>query len=407
MARHLVIVGNGMAAHRLLERLTDQPSHGWSITVFGAEPRGNYNRILLSSVLSGEKSAADVMDTDAAWFMRRGIAFRPGIAVTAIDRDRHVVTDSTGGETPYDRLVLATGSDAVVLPLPGRHLDGVWTFRDLDDVDGLIAATRTKRRAVVIGGGLLGLEAAWGLRRRGLDVTVVHLMGHLMERQLDPVAARYLQHDLEGRGMRFMLGAETASLEGTDALEAVRLKDGRRLPADLVVMAVGVKPNAALARAAGLEIRRGVVVDDALHTSDPAISAIGECVEHDGQVYGLVAPAWEQAEIVAARLLGDGSARYRGSIMGTNLKVAGVAVFSAGDIMGSDGMEEAVCADPESGVYRRIILRQGRLAGAVLVGDVADSGWLFDLLKSGRSVTPLRDALVFGRAFAEPLREAA
>jgi nitrite reductase (NADH) large subunit len=396
-----------MAAHRLLERLTDDAPQRWSITVFGAEPRANYNRILLSSVLSGEKSADDVMDTDAAWFMRRGIAFRPGVAVAEICRERRVVRDSTGAETPYDHLVLATGSDAIVLPLPGRDLDGVRTFRDLDDVGRLIDETQVRRQAVVIGGGLLGLEAAWGLRRRGLEVTVVHLMGHLMERQLDPMAALYLQRDLEGRGIRFALNADTAAFSGADRVDGVRLKDGRHLPADLAVMAVGVRPNVALARGAGLTTRRGIAVDNSMTTSDAAVSAIGECVEHAGQVYGLVAPAWEQAEVLAARLAGDAAAAYRGSTVGTNLKVAGVAVYSAGDIIAGDGVEEAICADPDSGVYRKIVLRDGRLAGAVLVGDTGDGGWLFDLMRRGERVGHLRESLVFGRAFAEPLRRAA
>ncbi|TXL71509.1 NAD(P)/FAD-dependent oxidoreductase [Vineibacter terrae] len=403
----LVVAGNGMAAHRLLERLAEDSPQRWSITVFGAEPRANYNRILLSTVLSGEKSAADVMDTDAAWFSRRGITFHAGVAITSIDRERRIVHDAAGGQAAYDHLVLATGSDAVQLPLPGKDLDGVRTFRDLDDVEHLIAATRTRRRAVVIGGGLLGLEAAWGLRQRGLDVTVVHLMGHLMERQLDRTAALYLQRDLERRGIRFALRADTAAIEGEGRVEAVRLRDGRRLATDLVVMAVGVRPNVALARAAGLAVRRGVLVDDALATSDTAISAIGECVEHAGQVYGLVAPAWAQADVLAARLAGNRKVAYRGSIVGTNLKVAGVAVYAAGDIAAADGAEEAVCADPDTGLYRKVVLRDGRLAGAVLVGDAADGGWLFDLMQRGEPVLHLREPLVLGRAFAEPARQAA
>jgi nitrite reductase (NADH) large subunit len=260
---------------------------------------------------------------------------------------------------------------------------------------------------VVIGGGLLGLEAAWGLHRRGLEVTVVHLMGHLMERQLDPLAALYLQRELESRGIRFALHADTERLEGTDRVEVVRLRDSRRLPADLVVMAVGVRPNCGLARDSGLSTRRGIVVDDALGTSDPAISAVGECVEHDGRVYGLVAPAWEQAEVLAARLAGESTVTYRGSLVGTNLKVAGVAVFSAGDILAHGGAEEATCADPDLGVYRKVVLRDGRLAGAVLVGDATDGGWLFGLMQKGECIGHLRESLVLGRGFGEPLRRAA
>jgi nitrite reductase (NADH) large subunit len=396
MRERLVVVGNGMAAHRLLERLHEKAPGRWAITVLGAEKWPNYNRILLSAVLAGDKGTDAIMETDAAWFAQRGIAFRPGCRAIRIDRARQAVIDDAGREFPYDRLVLATGSDPVVLPLPGTNLPQVMTFRDLADVDRLIAATRTARRAVVIGGGLLGLEAASGLQARGLAVTVVHLMGHLMERQLDADAGACLRRDLERRGIAFALSASTVAIEGDGRVEGVRLADGQVLAADLVVMAVGIRPSTALAREAGLALGRGIVVDDTLATSDPAIFALGECAEHRGQTYGLVAPAWDQAAILASRLAGE-AARYPGSIVGTNLKVAGVAVFSAGIIEAAEDDEDLLYADPTAGLYRRVILRNGRVAGAILVGDTADGGWLFDLIREGRPVDALREAVALGR----------
>lgn len=399
MRERLVIVGNGMAAHRLLERLHARAAGSWAITVLGAEPWANYNRILLSSVLAGDKSAEAIMETDAAWFAGRDIALRSGCRVTRIDRARRIVVDEAGAETPYDRLVLATGSDPILLPLPGGKLPEVMTFRDLADVDHLVAATKTARRAVVIGGGLLGLEAASGLQRRGLAVTVVHLMGHLMERQLDADAGAYLRHDLERRGIAFALSANTAAIEGDAHVTGVRLADGRILPADLVVMAVGIRPNTALAREAGLAVGRGVIVDDTLATSDPAIFALGECAEHRGLTYGLVAPAWEQAAVLADHLAGE-RARYPGSIVGTNLKVAGVSVFSAGIIEAAAEDEDLLYVDPSGALYRRVILRDGRVAGAILVGEASDGGWLFDLIREGRPVGALREAVALGRDLA-------
>lgn len=400
MRERLVVVGNGMAAHRLLERLHAQAPPGRrAITVLGAEPWANYNRILLSSVLAGDKSAETIMESDVAWFAERDVTFRPSCRVTRIDRARRVVIDESGGETPYDRLVLATGSDPILLPLPGANLPQVMTFRDLGDVDRLVAATRTARSAVVIGGGLLGLEAASGLQRRGLEVTVVHLMGHLMERQLDADAGAYLRHDLERRGIACALSASTAAIEGDGHVSGVRLQDGRILPADLVVMAVGIRPNATLAREAGLAVGRGVIVDDTLVTSDPHIFALGECAEHRGQTYGLVAPAWEQAAVLARHLAGE-PARYPGSIVGTNLKVAGVSVFSAGVIAAEADDEALLFVDPSGAVYRRVILRDGKVVGAILVGDARDGGWLFDLMREGRPVGALREAVALGRDLA-------
>lgn len=400
MRERIVAIGNGMATHRLLERLHELAPDRFAITVLGAEPWANYNRILLSAVLAGDKSADAIMDSDAAWFAERGVTFRAGCRVTRIERDRRVVIDDSGAETPYDRLVLATGSDPILLRLPGADLPQVMTFRDLGDIDRLVTATRTARRAVVIGGGLLGLEAAYGLQRRGLDVTVVHLMGHLMERQLDADAGAYLRHDLERRGIAFALSADTAAIEGDGHVNAVRLKDGRMLPADLVVMAVGIRPNTALARDGGLAVGRGVIVDDTLASSDPAISAIGECAEHRGLTYGLVAPAWEQAAILAARLAGESRAAYPGSIVGTNLKVAGVSVFSAGVIEAKADDEDLLYVDPSGALYRRVILRDGKVAGAILVGDASDGGWLFDLMREGRPVGALREAVALGRDLA-------
>ncbi len=393
----LVVVGNGMAGMRAVEELLAVAPDLYDIVVYGAEPHGNYNRILLSPVLAGEKTADEIMLNDRAWYAERGIELRAGRKIVAIDRRARRVTDDTGAACPYDRLLLATGSDPVVLPLPGRDLAGVVTFRDLADVDTMIAASRTHARAVVIGGGLLGLEAANGLMKRGMAVTVVHLTETLMERQLDAQAGALLRASLEARGLAFAMPAMTEAILGDDRVRAVRLKDGTEIPADLVVMAVGIRPNIALARASGLHCERGVVVGDTMQTYDPAIYAVGECVQHRGQCYGLVAPLFEQAKVCANHLARMGYAAYHGSLTSTKLKVTGIDLFSAGVFQGGEGAEEIVFQDEGRGVYKRIVLADGRIRGAVLYGDAADGSWYFRLMRDGTDVTALRDTLAFGQ----------
>ncbi len=401
MRERLVVIGNGMAGIRTVEELLKLAPGRYDITVFGAEPHGNYNRIQLSPVLAGEKNIADIITHPREWYAQNGITLHTNDPVVTIDRQARTVKSLSGRVAAYDDLLIATGSQPFVLPVPGRGLPGVVAFRTIEDVEAMIDATRQHRRAVVIGGGLLGLECANGLARQGMEVTLVHLMDWLMERQLDPVAAGLLQACLEMRGLRFKLKAQTDSILGEERVTGVRFKDGSEVEADLVVMAAGIVPDVALAKAAGLACERGLVVDDALRSSDPHIFAVGECAQHRKICYGLVAPLWEQAKVIAAQLAGDATAVYEGSIISTRLKVTGIDLFSAGTFMGGDGTDALVFRDPRRGVYKKLVLRDGRLDGAVLYGDVQDGGWYFDLLQSKQDVSAFRDRLLFGRRFVE------
>ncbi|ALH80072.1 nitrite reductase large subunit NirB [Sphingopyxis macrogoltabida] len=396
---HLVVIGNGMAGCRAVEELLARDPARYRVTIFGAEPRVNYNRIMLSPVLAGEKCFDDIVINDADWYAANGIALVAGDPVVAIDRAAKTVTTRGGVTEGYDRLLIATGSDPFIIPVPGKDLPGVIAFRDMDDVDTMLAAADAGGDAVVIGGGLLGLEAAHGLSLRGMKVTVIHLMPTLMERQLDEAAGWLLKQALEGRGQTILTGADTAEIVGNGKVEGVKLKDGTLIPASLVVMAVGIRPSVALARDAGLVVGRGIQVDDHMVTSDPAVLAVGECVEHDGQVYGLVAPLWDMCRSLADGLV-EQPTGYRGSVTSTKLKVSGIDVFSAGDFSGGDGCEDIVLRDASRGVYKRVIVRDDRIVGAVLYGDTADGNWYFDLLKKQEDVSQLRDLLIFGQAFA-------
>ena len=396
---HLVVIGNGMAGCRAVEEVLARDPGKFRITIFGAEPRVNYNRIMLSPVLAGEKSFDDIIINDEAWYADNGIDLIAGDPVVTIDRASRLVTARSGKTVQYDKLLLATGSDPFIIPVPGKDLPGVVTFRDLDDVDKMLSAAKGGGDAVVIGGGLLGLEAAHGLSLQGMKVTVIHLMPTLMERQLDEAAGWLLKTELERRGQTILTGADTAEIYGSGKVEGVRLKDGREIPASLIVMAVGIRPSTALARDAGLAVGRGIQVDDHMVTSDADIVAVGECVEHDGNVYGLVAPLWEMCRSLADGLLGAQNP-YRGSVTSTKLKVSGIDVFSAGDFSGGEGCEDIVLRDATRGVYKRVIVKEDRVIGAVLYGDTGDGNWYFDLLKKGEDIGEIRDALIFGQAFA-------
>ena len=396
---HLVVVGNGMAGCRAVEELLARDAGRYRVTIFGAEPYVNYNRIMLSPVLAGEKAFDDIVINDAAWYADNGIELIAGDPVTAIDRAAKTVTSKGGRTIGYDKLLIATGSDPFIIPVPGKDLPGVISFRDMKDVDTMLAAADAGGDAVVIGGGLLGLEAAHGLTLRGMKVTVIHLMDTLMERQLDEAAGWLLKTALEARGQTILTGANTAEIYGEGKVEGVRLKDGRDIPASLVVMAVGIRPSTALAKEAGLDVARGIKVDDHMVTSDPDVLAVGECVEHDGNVYGLVAPLWDMCRSLADGLT-DQHSGYRGSVTSTKLKVAGLDVFSAGDFSGGDGCEDIVLRDASRGVYKRVVVKEDRIVGAVLYGDTADGGWYFDLLRKGEDIADIRDLLIFGQAFA-------
>lgn len=398
MKERLVIIGNGMAPGRMLEHLTELAPQRYAITIFNAEPRVNYNRLMLSPVLSGEKSYQQIITHDDAWYAERGIVLHKGSKVVEIDRQQGRVRSANGLQADYERLIIATGSEPFIIPVPGKDLPGVLTYRDLDDVEAMLGVAQSGGRAVVIGGGLLGLEAAAGLAERGMQVSVLHLMPTLMERQLDPAAGYLLEKAFTQRGIEVITRANTQAIVGQGRVEAVELSDGRCLPADLVVMAVGIRPASQLAREAGLACNRGVLVDDGLLTSDPAIFALGECVEHRGQCYGLVAPLYEMAEVIARRLC-DEQIVYTGSQTSTKLKVSGIDLFSAGDFAEGDDREEIVLRDASAGIYKRVVIQNDRVLGAVLFGDTGDGPWFFDLLRKQQAVADIRSTLIFGQAF--------
>ncbi|KUJ81719.1 nitrite reductase [Ruegeria marisrubri] len=406
MKQKLVVIGAGMASGRVLEHLTETAPDAFDITLFNAEPRGNYNRIMLSPVLSGEKTYEDIVTHDGGWYAQRGIACRFGEHVVKIDREMKVV-EGENGHVPYDKLLIATGSAPFIIPVPGKDLPGVITYRDLDDTNAMIDAAAKGGNAVVIGGGLLGLEAAAGLAERGMTVTVVHLMGHLMERQLDEAAGYLLRKDLELRGITVRTQASTKAILGEGRAEAVLLESGETLPADLVVMAVGIRPETRLATDAGLDVARGIEVNAQMQSSDPDVLAVGECVEFDGHLFGLVAPLYDQAKVAANTLLGQPDA-FVVKELATKLKVTGCDLFSAGDFAEGEGREDIVFRDPARGVYKRLVIEDDRLIGAVMYGDTADGSWFFGLIKDGTDIDEMRDTLIFGPAYqggdtADPL----
>ena len=405
MSESLVIVGNGMAAARFVDELTTHAPGKYAIAVIGEEPVLAYNRVLLSSLLAGDVAERDIELKPSRWWESRGVTLVYGQPAIEIDASARQVHLERGGTLAFSKLVLATGSEPIRLPLPGAELPGVFTFRHLGDVGAIMGRAAPKKRAVVIGGGLLGLEAAYGLAQSGAAVTVVHLMDRLMERQLDARSGAMLKAALQTRGIGIVLEAETTAIEGMDKTEGVRLSDGSVMPADIVVMAAGIRPRAALARGCGLAVGRGILVDDHMRTSDPAIHALGECAEHRGVCYGLVDPAHEQAKVLAQHLAGKPAA-YEGSLLSTNLKVSGIDVFSAGDFLGAPGTEPILFTDDAHGIYRKLIVNDGRLAGAVLLGDTADALWYLDLIRSGAPIAAIRDDLIFGQAFCESADDA-
>jgi nitrite reductase (NADH) large subunit len=400
MGQRLVVIGNGMAPGRALDKLFEAAPGAFDVTIFNAEPRVNYDRIMLSPVLSGEKSYEQIVIHGDGWYVKHGVTLYKGCKVTNIDRAAKTVTSATGITVPYDKLIIATGSLPIIIPVPGANLPGVLAYRDLDDVQAMLLAAKSRGRAVVIGGGLLGLEAAAGLKEQGMDVTVVHLMPTLMEKQLDATAGHLLQRAVEARGIKVITSANTEAILGDKKVEGVRLKDGTELPADLVVMAVGIKPNAGLAKDSGLAVNRGIVVDSTMRTSDPDVFALGECAEAHGQTFGLVAPLYEMAGVVASQLMGETAAKFTPSATATKLKVTGINLFSAGDFADGKDREEIVLRDATRGIYKRLVLKDGRLIGTVFYGDTADGAWFFDLLKKGSDVTAMRETLIFGPNYA-------
>ncbi len=405
MSEPLVIVGNGMAAARLVDELAKSSLGRYAVAVIGEEPRLAYNRVLLSSVLAGETGSHEIELRPADWWRHRGVTVRYGYRVTEIDTGRRELKIAGEESMQYSKLVLATGSTPLRLNLPGADLAGVHTFRDTRDVDLLLTLAAAKKRVVVVGGGLLGLEAAYGLAKAGAPVTLLHLMDRLMERQLDGPAAGLLKTLVEHKGIRILLNATTARIHGDGRVEAVELADGSRIEADAVIFAAGIKPNVALAKDAGIAVNRGVVVNDLMQTSSPDIFALGECAEHRGTCYGLVEPAYEQARVLARHLAGKPAA-YQGSVVSTNLKVSGVSVFSAGDFMGGEGSESLVLTDRRRGTYKKLVVADGRLTGAVLIGDTVDALWYLELIRNRDKVAAIRTDMMFGRALALPSKAA-
>jgi nitrite reductase (NADH) large subunit len=399
LSEPLVIVGNGMAAARLVDELAKVALGRYAIAVIGDEPRLAYNRVLLSSVLAGETASHDIELRPAAWWRDRGVTVRYGYRATEIDVGRRELRIANEESISFSKLVLTTGSSALRLGVPGADLAGVYTFRDTRDVDLLLTLAAKKQRVVVVGGGLLGLEAAYGLAKAGAPVTLVHLMDRLMERQLDAPAAELLKSLVERKGIEVLLNANTAGIHGERCVEGVELVDGRRIEADAVIFAAGIRPNIALAKEAGITVNRGIVVDDRLQTGAGDIFAIGECAEHRGICYGLVEPAYEQARVLAQHLAGA-AVSYSGSVVATNLKVSGVSVFSAGDFIGAGGSETIVLSDLNHGTYKKLVISDGKLTGAVLIGDVGDALWYLELIRNRQPTQRIRADMMFGRSLA-------
>jgi len=399
MTKKLVVIGNGMAPGRMLEDLFDNSPDTYEVTIFNAEPRVNYNRLMLSPVLSGEKTYKDIITHDDDWYETHGVTLHKSAKIKEIDRASKTVTSENGITESYDKLVIATGSNPFIIPLPGHDLDGVLTYRDLDDVERMIEVSKSAGRAVVIGGGLLGLEAAAGLKMQGMDVTVLHLMPTLMERQLDPAAGYLLEKAFTDLGIDVLTEANSKEILGKDGkVTGIRLEDGTEIDAKIIVMAVGIRPSSDLAKSCDLEVNRGVVVSDDMRTTDKDIFALGECVEHRGMCYGLVAPLYEMASVIAKNLC-DVECTYEGSVTATKLKVTGIDLYSAGDFADADDREEIVLRDGSNGIYKRLVLKDNKIIGAVLYGDTADGPWFFDMLKKGTDISEMRDTLIFGQAF--------
>lgn len=401
MSEPLVIIGNGMAAARFVDEMAKRALGRYAIAVIGDEPRLAYNRVLLSSVLAGEATSEEIELKPSAWWRDRGVTLTYGCAANSIDLTDRTIHLANGGAVPFSKVVIATGSSAIRLNVPGADLPGVHTFRDSRDVDMLLKLAREKARVVVVGGGLLGLEAAYGLAKAGSKVTLLHLMDRLMERQLDAPAAALLKRLVEAKGIEVLLGANTKQIAGEGVVQAVELSDGRVIAAEAVVFAAGIRPNIALAKDAGVPVNRGIVVDDQLRTGHGDVFALGECAEHRGTCYGLVEPAYEQARVLADHLAGR-DALYSGSVVSTNLKVSGVSVFSAGDFLGESGADTLVFNDERRGTYKKLVVADGRLKGAVLVGDTQDALWYLELIRTTASIEAIRGDMMFGRALAQP-----
>ena len=401
MKEKLVLIGNGMAGMRTIDELLKLAPEQYDITVFGAEPHGNYNRILLSPVLAGDKTVDEIIIHDVQWYQNNNISLHTNTTVTLIDRVRRQVIADDGSVVPYDRLVLATGSKPFILPISGRDLDGVISFRDIDDVNTMIETAQNYKKAVVIGGGLLGLEAANGLMQQGMDVTVVHRSDSLMNQQLDTASADLMRVELEAKGLKFLMAHSTRALVGKTRVEKVQFVDGSETAADLVVMAIGVRPNMSLAEKSGIQCERGILVNDTLQTFTPNIYAVGECVQHRQQTFGLVAPLFEQAKVCANHLAAIGIAMYITPVTATQLKVTGIELFSAGDFIGDEQCQSLIYKDPERFIYKKIVLKDNKIIGMVLYGDTVDGQWYFSMLNAQQDISAIRSMMMFGQQYCQ------
>jgi len=397
MKQKLVLIGNGMAGMRTIVELLKLSPDQYDITVFGSEPHGNYNRIMLSPVLAGDKNIDQIMMQNVEWYKEKGITLHTSKTITHIDRSAQIVSTEDGLTTPYDKLIIATGSNPVILPVEGKELEGVISFRDINDVDIMIETAKTHKKAIVIGGGLLGLEAANGLMIQGMEVSVVQRGHTLMNQQLDQAASDLMQIELEAKGMRFLVDHDTAEFIGNDRVEKVRFKDGSEVDADLVVMAVGIRPNIALAQESGIMCERGILVDDTLKTYSKNIYAVGECVQYRNETFGLVAPLYKQAKVCAAQLANDGGAKYQSSATATKLKVTGINLFSAGDFIADEESEELIYHDAARHIYKKLVIKDNKIIGIVLYGDTTDGNWYFSLLGKQKDISMMREDILFGQ----------
>ncbi|WP_042357160.1 nitrite reductase large subunit NirB [Bacillus rubiinfantis] len=385
--KQLVMIGNGMAGVRTIEEILKLAPGQFEITIFGKEPYPNYNRIKLSNILQGDTKFEDIIINPLDWYNENHIRLYTNETIVNIDITKKCVISNEGREVPYDELIIATGSNSFILPIPGADKPGVTGFRDIKDCEMMIKSAETAKKAAVIGGGLLGLEAAKGLMNLGMQVDVVHLMPHLMERQLDPIASSLLRTELEAQGMNFLLEKETVEIVGDSQVSGLRFKDGSTIDADLVVMAVGIKSNVTVAKNSGIYVNRGIVVNDFMETNIPHIYAVGECAEHREIVYGMVAPLYEQGKVLAKRICGQVGEPYQGSVTGTQLKVAGVDLYSAGEIFEDQTMKSVMIYNEFEGIYKRVLVRNNQIVGIVLYGDTSDSTRLFRMLTKKEDIT--------------------
>jgi len=383
----LVLVGNGMAGVNAIEHLLKLAPEQYDITIFGSEPHPNYNRILLSYVLAGDSKVQDIVIHPYEWYAANNITLYTHQTVTGIDTAAQTVTSDKGVKVAYDKLIIATGSNPFMLPLPGADKEGVMAYRTIRDCEIMLESAKTYKKAIVIGGGLLGLEAARGFLNLGMKVDVVHINDTIMDRQLDRPASKMLQAALEEQGIRFLLAKHSAEIIGDKRVTGLKFKDGTVAEADLIVMAVGIRPNVQLAKQAELDCNPGIIVNDYLQTSVPNVYAVGECAMHRGVAYGLVAPLYEQGAVLAKHLAGVETGPYEGSIVYTKLKVSGVDVFSGGQYNDTEGSKAIRVHDEFSGIYKKVVIKDNKIIGAVLFGDTSDGTRLMQMIREQTDIS--------------------